>query len=95
MINPSNSDSIDRDYLENETKPYQENFDYLYRGDYTDSDIDRNSYLERMSNGHSDSLEGRRQQGSYLGSYHRIRWVLSPLNINNDKRTVCSIQTLE
>ena len=32
-----------------------------------------------MSGSQSDSLEGRRQQGSYLGSYHRIRWADSKL----------------
>ena len=31
-----------------------------------------------MSGSQSDSLEGRRQQGSYLGSYHRIRWADTP-----------------
>ena len=31
-----------------------------------------------MSGSQSDSLDGRRQQGSYLGSYHRIRWADTP-----------------
>ena len=86
LIKPSNTEnnSENGDYIEDETKPYQENFDYPYREEYSESDLDRDcdrdSYLERMSGAgsHTPSFDGTGQarpgpQGSYLGSYHRIR----------------------
>ena len=82
LINPeegsaagSGSGADNSEYLDNEDKPYQENFDYCYRDtDYIESD--RDSYLERMSGSHTESYDGGRgnPQGSYLGSYHRIRY---------------------
>lgn len=83
LINPSNTEnnSENGDYIEDETKPYQENFDFPYREEYSESDrdCDRDSYLERMSGAgsHTPSFDGAGPrsgpQGSYLGSYHRIR----------------------
>ena len=50
LINsPGGDNSESREYLENEDKPYQENFDYHHYRDPEYPESDRDSYLERMS----------------------------------------------